>query len=181
MNNPFLGTGIAIVTPYNQDGSVDHEALKKIVNFNVENGTNYIVISGTTGESVTITKQEKKEIIKTVKEANANRLPLVLGIGGNNTANITGLGFINSNAPEAWMYDWWGENAWGAGGYYGQRYGGDPVNMQMNGWFNIDEARGTFNFSSVNFEVCTSLWSTTHRLLSNFTLGTNMKCLLSLV
>ena len=67
---------------------------------------------------------------------------------GNNTANITGLGFINSNAPEAWMYDWWGENAWGAGGYYGQRYGGDPVNMQMNGWFNIDEARGTFNFSS---------------------------------
>ena len=88
MNNPFLGTGIAIVTPYNQDGSVDHEALKKIVNFNVENGTNYIVISGTTGESVTITKQEKKEIVKTIKEANANRLPLVLGIGGNNTAAV---------------------------------------------------------------------------------------------
>ncbi len=88
MNNPFLGTGIAIVTPYNQDGLVDHEALKKIVNFNVENGTNYIVISGTTGESVTITKQEKKEIIKTIKEANANRLPLVLGIGGNNTAAV---------------------------------------------------------------------------------------------
>lgn len=88
MNNPFLGTGIAIVTPYNQDGSVDHEALKKIVNFNVENGTNYIVISGTTGESVTITKQEKKEIIKTIKEANANRLPLVLGVGGNNTAAV---------------------------------------------------------------------------------------------
>ena len=88
MNNPFLGTGIAIVTPYNQDGSVDHEALKKIVNFNVENGTNYIVISGTTGESVTITKQEKKEIIKTIKEANSNRLPLVLGVGGNNTAAV---------------------------------------------------------------------------------------------
>lgn len=88
MNNPFLGTGIAIVTPYNQDGSVDHEALKKIVNFNVENGTNYIVISGTTGESVTITKQEKKEIIKTIRDANANRLPLVLGIGGNNTAAV---------------------------------------------------------------------------------------------
>lgn len=88
MNNPFLGTGIAIVTPYNQDGSVDYEALKKIVNFNVENGTNYIVISGTTGESVTITKQEKKEIINTIKGANANRLPLVLGIGGNNTAAV---------------------------------------------------------------------------------------------
>ena len=67
---------------------------------------------------------------------------------GNNTSNITGLGFATSNAPEVWMYDWWGENAWGAGGYYGQRYGGDPVNMQMNGWFNIDEAQGTFNFSS---------------------------------
>lgn len=88
MNNPFLGTGIAIVTPYNQDGSVDYEALKKIVNFNVENGTNYIVISGTTGESITITKQEKKEIINTIKGANANRLPLVLGIGGNNTAAV---------------------------------------------------------------------------------------------
>jgi len=88
MNNPFLGTGIAIVTPYTQDGLVDHEALKKIVNFNVENGTNYIVISGTTGESVTITKQEKEEIIKTIKEANANRLPLVLGVGGNNTAAV---------------------------------------------------------------------------------------------
>lgn len=88
MNNPFLGTGIAIVTPFNQDGSVDHDALKNIVNFNIENGTNYIVISGTTGESVTITKQEKKEVIQTIKQANAGRLPLVLGIGGNNTATV---------------------------------------------------------------------------------------------
>jgi hypothetical protein len=45
------------------------------------------------------------------------------------------------------MYDWWGEPG-GAYGFYGQRYGGDPVNMQVNGWFNIDERRGTFNFSS---------------------------------
>lgn len=88
MNNPFLGTGIAIVTPFNNDGSVDHESLKKIVNYNIENGTNYIVISGTTGESVTITKQEKQEIIQTIKEANAGQLPLVLGIGGNNTAAV---------------------------------------------------------------------------------------------
>ncbi len=88
MNNPFLGTGIAIVTPFNNDGSVDHESLKKIVNYNIENGTNYIVISGTTGESVTITKQEKQEIIQTIKEVNAGQLPLVLGIGGNNTAAV---------------------------------------------------------------------------------------------
>ena len=89
MNNPFLGTGIAIVTPYNQDGSVDHEALKKIVNFNVENGTNYIVISGTTGESVTITQQEKKEIIKTIKEANLEleKLMKIIEINNENSNN----------------------------------------------------------------------------------------------
>ena len=67
---------------------------------------------------------------------------------GNNTSSITGLGVGNSNNPDVFMYDWWGENSWGYGGFYGQRYGGDPVNMQMNGWFNIDERRGAFNFSS---------------------------------
>jgi len=67
---------------------------------------------------------------------------------GFNTANITGLWPANSsNNPTIYMYDWWGES-YGIGGYWGQRYGGDPVNMQMNGWFNIDEKRGTFNFSS---------------------------------
>ena len=67
---------------------------------------------------------------------------------GFDTNYITGLWPMNSNNPDLYMYDWWGENSFGAGGYYGQRYGGDPVNMQMNGWFNIDEKRGTFNFSS---------------------------------
>ena len=65
-----------------------------------------------------------------------------------NPSNITGLWPADSSNPDLYMYDWWGENAWGSGGYYGQRYGGDPVNMQLNGWFNIDEKRGTFNFSS---------------------------------
>tara|TARA_Y100000004_G_scaffold113603_1_gene127537 strand:+ start:1584 stop:2807 length:1224 start_codon:yes stop_codon:yes gene_type:complete len=65
-----------------------------------------------------------------------------------NPSNITGLWPSDSSNPDLYMYDWWGENAWGSGGYYGQRYGGDPVNMQLNGWFNIDEKRGTFNFSS---------------------------------
>jgi len=65
-----------------------------------------------------------------------------------NPSNITGLWPADSSNPDLYMYDWWGENAWGSGGYYGQRYGGDPVNMQLNGWFNIDERRGTFNFSS---------------------------------
>ena len=86
--NALVGTGVALVTPFNEDLSVDHNALANIVNFNVENGTNYLVISGTTGESVTINGQEKKEIVKTIKEANSGRLPLVLGIGGNNTAAV---------------------------------------------------------------------------------------------
>lgn len=84
----FLGTGVALVTPFKSDLSVDHEALANIVNFNIENGTDYLVISGTTGESVTITKNEKKEIISTIHEANGSRVPMVLGIGGNNTADV---------------------------------------------------------------------------------------------
>ena len=88
MNNAFVGTGVALITPFKSDLSVDHESLANIVNYNIENGTNYLVISGTTGESVTITKQEKKEIINTIIKANNKRLPLVLGIGGNNTVQI---------------------------------------------------------------------------------------------
>lgn len=88
MRNPFLGTGIAIVTPFTLEGNIDHEALGNIVEFNIENGIDYIVINGTTGESVTITKQEKQSIILTIIKANNRKLPLVLGIGGNNTAEI---------------------------------------------------------------------------------------------
>ncbi len=84
----FYGTGVAIITPFNEDGSVDHNALSNLVDYNIENGTNYIVISGTTGESVTIKKQEKQDIIQTIIQATNNRVPLVLGIGGNNTAAI---------------------------------------------------------------------------------------------
>lgn len=86
--NELVGTGVALVTPFKEDLSVDHEALTNIVNYNIENGTNYLVICGTTGESVTITKQEKKEIILTIIKANSGRVPLVLGIGGNNTAQV---------------------------------------------------------------------------------------------
>src|SRR5690606_33182364 len=88
MKNKLTGLGIAIVTPFKKDLSIDHEALAKIVNFNIENGTDYIVISGTTGESVTITKDEKKAVINTIVKANANRVRLGMGIGGNNTAQL---------------------------------------------------------------------------------------------
>jgi 4-hydroxy-tetrahydrodipicolinate synthase len=84
----FCGTGVAIITPFNEDLTVDHVALANLVNFNIENGTDYIVISGTTGESVTLSSLEKKEITKTIINANKGRVPLVLGIGGNNTATV---------------------------------------------------------------------------------------------
>lgn len=86
--NALVGTGVALVTPFKEDLSVDHEALKNIVNFNIKNGTSYLVISGTTGESVTITLQEKKEIVTSVSKANNGRIPMVLGIGGSNTAQV---------------------------------------------------------------------------------------------
>lgn len=88
MKDKFTGTGVALVTPFTDDLKVDHEALKKIVNYNIENGIEYLVISGTTGESVTITSEEKKAIIETVHLTNNGRLPMVLGIGGNNTAEV---------------------------------------------------------------------------------------------
>ena len=88
MNSKFLGTGVALVTPFNNDLTVDHEALTHIVNFNIDNGTEYLVISGTTAESVTITKDEKKAIVETISKANNGRVPLVLGIGGNNTMQV---------------------------------------------------------------------------------------------
>ena len=88
MNSKFLGTGVALVTPFNDDLTVNHEALTNIVNFNIDNGTEYLVISGTTAESVTITKDEKKAIVATIAKANNGRVPLVLGIGGNNTMQV---------------------------------------------------------------------------------------------
>lgn len=88
MNNKFEGTGVALVTPFNEDLTVDYTALEKIVNYNIENGTDYLVISGTTGESVTITSDEKEKIIETIVRVNEGRVPLVLGIGGNNTLKV---------------------------------------------------------------------------------------------
>jgi len=84
----FVGTGVALVTPFKKDLSVDVEALIKLVNFNIENGINYIVINGTTGESGTISKKEKQLIIDVIIKANNKRVPLVLGVGGNNTLQV---------------------------------------------------------------------------------------------
>lgn len=86
--NELIGMGVALVTPFNIDGTVDYKSLKGLVEYNIQNGTDYLVISGTTGESVTINKEEKHKIIETVATVNAGRLPLVIGIGGNNTAAV---------------------------------------------------------------------------------------------
>src|SRR5690625_4420844 len=82
------GTGVALITPFKEDFSVDVEALKNIVNFNIENGIDYLVVLGTTAESVTLSKAEKKLVCDIVLSANNGRLPLVIGIGGNNTQEV---------------------------------------------------------------------------------------------
>ncbi|WP_243472352.1 4-hydroxy-tetrahydrodipicolinate synthase [Winogradskyella sp. MH6] len=84
----FIGTGVALITPFHEDLSIDFEALERLVEHNINNGTEYLVISGTTGESVTVTADEKKELIQFISNVNNGRVPLVLGIGGNNTASI---------------------------------------------------------------------------------------------
>lgn len=84
----FVGTGVALVTPFKKDFSVDTEALVRIVNFVIDGGVEYLVVLGTTGEPATLTNDEKELVIKTIVDANKGRLPLVLGVGGNNTAQV---------------------------------------------------------------------------------------------
>lgn len=84
----LMGTGVALVTPFKKDLSVDVEALKNIVRFQIDNGVDYLVVLGTTAESATLSKEEKEVVIDTIVKANNGALPLVLGIGGNNTAQV---------------------------------------------------------------------------------------------
>ncbi len=84
----LIGTGVALVTPFKKDFSVDVEALRRIVNYQVDNGVDYLVVLGTTGEPATLSQAEKDLVIQTVIDANKQRLPLVLGVGGNNTAEL---------------------------------------------------------------------------------------------
>lgn len=84
----LTGTGVALVTPFTQDGEVDLAGLKRVVDFQVGNDIDYLVVLGTTGESVTLDQDEKQLVIDTVIEANNGRLPMVIGIGGNNTRAV---------------------------------------------------------------------------------------------
>ena len=84
----LIGSGVALVTPFKKDFSIDTEALKRVVNFSIDGGIEYLVVLGTTAENATLSPQEKEQVIITVIEANNGRLPLVLGVGGNNTMEI---------------------------------------------------------------------------------------------
>lgn len=84
----FVGTGVALVTPFNEDTSIDFNGLERLVNYQIDNGVDYLVVLGTTGEPATLTKEEKEAIKLKIIEVNDGRLPLVLGIGGNNTAAV---------------------------------------------------------------------------------------------
>ena len=84
----LLGTGVALVTPFNEDKSVDYNALERLVNYQIDNGINYLVVLGTTGEPATLTAEEKEQVKNTIIRVNNGRLPLVLGIGGNNTLAV---------------------------------------------------------------------------------------------
>ncbi|WP_026038812.1 4-hydroxy-tetrahydrodipicolinate synthase [Myroides injenensis] len=82
------GTGVALITPFNQDLSIDVAALENLVEYVIEGGVEYLVVLGTTGESVTLTTDEKNLVKRTIIKANKKRLPLVLGVGGNNTHSV---------------------------------------------------------------------------------------------
>jgi 4-hydroxy-tetrahydrodipicolinate synthase len=84
----LIGTGVALVTPFKADFSVDTEALCRIVNFSVDGGIDYLVVLGTTAENATLSQEEKELVISTVVECNNGRLPLVLGVGGNDTMKV---------------------------------------------------------------------------------------------
>jgi len=84
----FTGTGVAIVTPFTTKGEVDFPALTKLVEHIIKGRVEYIVVLGTTGETATLSKEEKKQVIAHIIKATKNRIPLVLGVGGNNTAEL---------------------------------------------------------------------------------------------
>jgi len=88
LREKFRGTGIAIVTPFNNDGSIDWENFRKLIHFWIDNKTEYLTVLGTTGESATIHGAEKQQVFSFVNEVNAGRVPLVAGIGGNDTHEV---------------------------------------------------------------------------------------------
>ena len=88
MENKFVGTGVAIVTPFTDNLEIDYKALEKQIEHLISNNINYLVVLGTTGESVTQSDEEKNDLVNFIKRKVNNRIPIVLGLGGNNTTSI---------------------------------------------------------------------------------------------
>lgn len=86
--NQLKGTGVALITPMQDDFSIDFAGLKRLIDHVMQGGVDYLVVMGTTGESVTLSRKEKKEILKTCVEYTQGRIPIVYGLGGNNTQAI---------------------------------------------------------------------------------------------
>jgi len=86
--SPYIGTGVAVITPFNSSLEVDYQSLRQLINYLIENDIDYLVAMGTTAESSTISVEEKKQIFDCFIETTANRVPLVMGLGGNNTAAL---------------------------------------------------------------------------------------------
>jgi len=88
INNKLTGMGVALITPFKIDESIDYDALARLVEYLIKNGTDYLVVCGTTAETPTLTELEKEELTRFVVECVAGRLPIVLGLGGNNTKAV---------------------------------------------------------------------------------------------
>ena len=84
----LLGTGVALVTPFTRNKNIDFDALDRLVNYQIDNGIDYLVVLGTTGETATLSKDEQQQVKDKIVEINNGRLPLVVGIGGNNTQAV---------------------------------------------------------------------------------------------
>jgi 4-hydroxy-tetrahydrodipicolinate synthase len=88
MNHRFKGTGVALVTPFQKDGAIDFDGLTRLVKLQIAGGTDFLVVQGTTGESPVLNQEEKMQVLNHVIEVNQRQLPVVYGLGGNNTAEV---------------------------------------------------------------------------------------------
>lgn len=88
MATNFKGTGVALVTPFHKQGTIDFGSLEKLIKHTLEGGVNYLVVLGTTGEAATLSKDEKNALVSFVKDVVGQRVPLVLGVGGYNTQEV---------------------------------------------------------------------------------------------
>ena len=98
----FYGTGVALITPFDMTGEVDFIALEKLLNFQISNGIDYLVVLGTTAETPTLSGNEQQKIVDFIVKVNNKRLPIVLGVGGNNTAEVAkSIQKVNANDIDA--------------------------------------------------------------------------------